>query len=529
MTSVTSFFKKLGELGTDPACSTLTNKRIEISNFISLFAVIITLGFIYYYHTLGLRAMVMIESVAALLYAAPLVLNYLKFSFFSRIYLNAIIFGHVFFLCLLLGHESNMHMFFVPTIMTPFVLFEFSQKKTITALCLFNVAMVSFLYASTFRYNLHLIILTSEQLNAIGQVVFYVAIACCVVIIYAVLYGNEKATAQLDKEKEKLSAKVEAVFDNSADALFLVDWDQRRIEKANRRAIELFEADSEADFLDKFGPDFHKTKLTPEESNAMRSALFEKGIYESEILYKTFKGNEFWGAISIKFIEANGEKLQSVRLTDISEKRKIAQNIEASLKEKELLLAEVHHRVKNNLAIISALINLQMENLKDDKSKRIFEETKDRIYSMAMIHNQLYQNHSFARIEFAQYISSFCTYLSKSYQTDQKIDINKNIEEVQLNIKTAIPCALILNELVTNSFKHAFREQAGGIIDVGLKRDKNRIHFWVADSGSGMDLAKLKSATMGMNLITSLVEQIDGNLEYENKNGSRFLITFNNN
>jgi two-component sensor histidine kinase len=86
-----------------------------------------------------------------------------------------------------------------------------------------------------------------------------------------------------------------------------------------------------------------------------------------------------------------------------------------------------------------------------------------------------------------------------------------------------------LNDLVTNSFKHAFREQAGGIIDVGLKRDKNRIHFWVADSGSGMDLAKLKSATMGMNLITSLVEQIDGNLEYENKNGSRFLITFNNN
>lgn len=529
MAFFSTFGKNVVNLGTNPAFSTLTNKRIELSNGISIFAVVVTIGFIYYYHTLGLPEMVYIESGFAVLYGLPLLFNYLKFSFFSRIYLNAIVFGHIFFLSILLGHESNMYLFFVPTIMTPFALFEFSQKKAIVSLCLFNVALVSFLYATTFRYHLHLIDLTPEQITTLSKVVFYVAIACCMVIIYAILYGNEMATARLDKEKEALNAKVEAMFDSSADALFLVDWEKRHIVKANRKALELFEAEKEEQFFNKSGFDFHKTQPSAEEAACIRNAVLEKGLFEGEILYKTFKGNEFWGAISIKVIEANGERLQSVRVTDISEKRKISQNLEASLKEKEILLAEVHHRVKNNLAIISALINLQVENLEDDKSKRIFEETKDRIYSMALIHNQLYQNNSFARIEFAQYIHNFCTYLSKSYQTDRKIDILKNTDKIQLDIKTAIPCALILNELITNSFKHAFKKQATGTIDVGLKREENKIRFWVADSGSGMDAAKLQSTTMGMNLVTSLVEQIDGNLEYENSNGSRFVITFHSN
>lgn len=529
MSFLTSLPKKAASFGTDPGYSTLTNKRIELSNHISLFAVVVTFGFIYYYYTLGLSEMVYIETAFAFLYALPLPLNYLKVSLFSRIYLNMIVFGHVFFLSILLGHESNMHLFFVPTIMTPFVLFEFSQKKIIATLCVINVVLVSLLYATTFRYDLHLATLTPEQVGAISKIVFFVAIACCVVIIYSILYGNEKTTAQLDADKLALNAKVEAVFNNSADALFLVNWEKRKIVRANRKAIELFEASEEKDFFDKYGFDLHKHEPSAEEMNNIIVAVREKGLYEDEVLYKTFKGNEFWGAISVKIIEANGEKLQSVRVTDISEKRKIAQNLEASLKEKELLLAEVHHRVKNNLAIITALLNLQADNLKDEQSKRIFEETKDRIYSMALIHNQLYQNHSFARIEFAQYINNFCTYLSKTYQTDTKIDIKKNMETVQLNIKTAIPCALILNELVTNSFKHAFKEQMSGTIDIGLKQEKDLIRFWVADSGTGMDASKLRSATMGMNLVTSLVEQIDGNLEYENRNGSRFLITFSNN
>jgi two-component sensor histidine kinase len=199
-----------------------------------------------------------------------------------------------------------------------------------------------------------------------------------------------------------------------------------------------------------------------------------------------------------------------------------------ALKEKELLLGEIHHRVKNNLAIISALINLQIGNLKDEESKIIFEETKDRIYSMALIHNQLYQNKSFAQIEFAQYITNFCSYLVKSYQTNPNIEIIENTNTVFLDIKTAIPCALILNELITNAFKHAFKEQEVGKIEIELEIIGGQILFCVSDTGVGMESKQLQSTSMGMSLITSLVEQIDGKLDYQNQNGSKFLISFSN-
>ena len=189
-------------------------------------------------------------------------------------------------------------------------------------------------------------------------------------------------------------------------------------------------------------------------------------------------------------------------------------------------MGELHHRVKNNLAIISALINLQFENLKDDESKIIFEETKDRIYSMSLIHNQLYQNKSFAQIEFAQYINNFCLYLSKSYQTNPNIEIITKAEPVFLDITTAIPCALILNELITNAFKHAFKNQSNGKIEIGLKKEDKLVNFYVSDTGPGMDNKQLQANSMGMSLITSLIDQIDGKLDYRNKNGSTFFITF---
>jgi two-component sensor histidine kinase len=258
---------------------------------------------------------------------------------------------------------------------------------------------------------------------------------------------------------------------------------------------------------------------------------------ELEFLYMT----NFIFAITILitlclYFLLNNEKINHLLLAKNLEMakeiavRQIAEKFaKTALKEKELLLGEIHHRVKNNLAIISALINLQIENLKDDESKIIFEETKDRIYSMALIHNQLYQNKSFAQIEFAQYINNFCSYLVKSYQTNPNIEIIEKTTAVFLDIKTAIPCALILNELITNAFKHAFKNNGKGKIEVGLKViiDK-QILFYVSDTGTGMDSKQLQATSMGMSLITSLIEQIDGKLEYLNQNGSTFLITFSN-
>jgi PAS domain S-box-containing protein len=521
-----SFFNKLSNFGVDSTYSTLTNKRIVLCNRISLICSSITVFFVAFYYAINQPKMVQVELVAVVLYLLPIGFNYFKWNVLSRIYLNVLIFCHVTFLSALIGKEANMYDFFIPTIMVPFIFFEFSQKKIITWLSIFNLVFVSFLYSNPFSGFDSGIIFTATQLAILNKVIFYVTIFCCAVIIYSILYVSEKITRQLDTDNETLRIQLEAIFNNSVDALFLVNQGEKKIVKANQRAVEMFEAVSEQDFLQKYGLDLHKNYPTEKEINDMRNALVENGIYEGEILYKTFSGREFWGAISIKIINIKGEKFQSVRLTDISEQKRIKEQTGASLKEKELLLGEIHHRVKNNLAIISALINLQIENLKDDESKIIFEETKDRIYSMALIHNQLYQNKSFAQIEFAQYITNFCLYLSKSYQTNPNIELILKTEPVFLDIKTAIPCALILNELITNAFKHAFKNQSNGKIEIGLKREGGKINFYVSDTGTGMDSIQLHANSMGMSLITSLIDQIDGKLDYKNQNGSVFLIVF---
>ncbi|HXD92862.1 MAG TPA: histidine kinase dimerization/phosphoacceptor domain -containing protein [Bacteroidia bacterium] len=470
--------------------------------------------------------MVQIELFSILLYLFPLLFNYFGWNLVSRIYFNVVIFIHLTVLSVFIGKGAYIHEFFIPTIMVPFIFFEFSQKKIIIWLSVFNVLFVSFLFATNFSPFDSGVTLTSAQLVMLNKVIFFINMFCCVLIIYSILYVNEKISKQLDVDNETLQVQLEEIFNNSVDALFLVNWGERKIVKANKRAVEMFEAESEQDFLHRYGLDLHKNYPTESEIKEMRDSLVERSIYEGEILYKTFLGKEFWGALSIKIINIKGEKFQSVRLTDISEQKRIKEQTGASLKEKELLLGEIHHRVKNNLAIISALINLQIENLKDDDSKIIFEETKDRIYSMALIHNQLYQNKSFAQIEFAQYITNFCLYLSKSYQTNPNIELILKTESVFLDIKTAIPCALILNELITNAFKHAFKNQSSGKIEIGLKKQGKQVNFYVSDTGAGMDNIQLQASSMGMSLITSLIDQIDGKLEYKNQNGSIFLITF---
>lgn len=199
--------------------------------------------------------------------------------------------------------------------------------------------------------------------------------------------------------------------------------------------------------------------------------------------------------------------------------------LKKSIKERELLLSEVHHRVKNNLSIISAFINMQLEHLEDDRDKEIFDQTKDRIYTMALIHNMLYQNGTLSNIDFKEYSERFCQYLQNTLFQDNEIKIKREIEAITMPIDTAIPLAMILNELVSNAYKHAFVGRDKGSIVVGLKRnDDNSLLFWVKDNGIGADHEILESPTTGMTIVVSLVDQIEGTLEYRSHRGSLFSV-----
>lgn len=204
--------------------------------------------------------------------------------------------------------------------------------------------------------------------------------------------------------------------------------------------------------------------------------------------------------------------------------------LEESVKEKEVLLREIHHRVKNNMQVISSLLNLQSAHIKDKTLREMFDEAQNRIQSMSLIHEKLYQSKELAYIDFKEYIKALTTDLVRSFGVKKdKIAIVINVEDISLDIDTAIPCGLIINELVSNSLKHAFPDGREGEIVIALKRVEGGIELRVADNGVGIpeELDFKKTRSLGLRLVTILAEdQLQGSIELKRDGGTDFRITF---
>ncbi|MCB9364337.1 MAG: PAS domain S-box protein [Flavobacteriales bacterium] len=214
---------------------------------------------------------------------------------------------------------------------------------------------------------------------------------------------------------------------------------------------------------------------------------------------------------------------------DITEKKIAEEQLKDSLKEKEVLLKEVHHRVKNNLQVISSILNLQSSYIDDKKTLSILKESQDRIKSMSIIHESLYQTNDFSKINFSEYIVSLSKNLVHSYSyLDKFIDLTHNIDDVSLNLDTSIPCGLIVNELVSNALKYAFEGRKEGKIKINLSIDKKGVVLVVSDDGVGFpkNINFRETNSLGLQLVTTLVEQIDGTIEMINKKGTTYTIKF---
>lgn len=215
---------------------------------------------------------------------------------------------------------------------------------------------------------------------------------------------------------------------------------------------------------------------------------------------------------------------------DITHSKQAEEQLKASLEEKEVLLKEVHHRVKNNLQIISSLLDLQSLNMEDKKAQEAFRLSQNRVKSMALIHESLYQSTNLAKINFANYIKTLASYLISTYTISSNqitLDLN-NIYDVYLDINTAIPCGLILNELVTNSLKYACFEAINYEIVIKLKVEDNQVNLIVQDSGKNLPnaISLDKNPSLGLKLVKALVEQIDGQIEVEQSPCTTFKIKF---
>jgi two-component sensor histidine kinase len=217
---------------------------------------------------------------------------------------------------------------------------------------------------------------------------------------------------------------------------------------------------------------------------------------------------------------------------EIEQRVQAEEELKASLHEKEALLQEIHHRVKNNLQVICSLLNLQSRSVGDEHTLQMFRESQDRVRSMALIHEKLYRSQDMAKVDFSDYLRNLSNHLVRSYRSESsRVRLTVTADDVPLTIEKAVPCGLITNELISNALKHAFPNGQEGEIQVRLRSERDRrLILSVADNGvglpAGMDLEA--SETLGLQLIRVLTGQMDGTAELRSSpdHGTEVSITF---
>lgn len=319
---------------------------------------------------------------------------------------------------------------------------------------------------------------------------------------YKAIFENRGAASVIVEENDTISLINSAFAD-------LCGYSKEEVE--GKMGWHQFVSDKYLDFMKEY------RSLRLEDPNSVPNN------YEFELLDRN--GNVKNILITVSMIPGTRKSLMS--LMNITKLKNTENELKNSLKEKDLLLKEVHHRVKNNMQIISSLLSLQSSYIEDENVRTLFQESQNRIRSMAMVHEKLYKSENMSKIDFKQYMSDLVD--SRSYNHRINPDnVKKKMEPVLFDVETAIPSGLIVNELVTNTFKHAFPDGNMGKITVELYKKKDTVFIKVSDNGIGfpenIDFKNTKS--LGLKLVNSLVMQMDGEIQLNRTNGTAFTVSF---
>jgi PAS domain S-box-containing protein len=280
-------------------------------------------------------------------------------------------------------------------------------------------------------------------------------------------------------------------------------------------------------------------ELHPNEADAKRFITQEQEVFTtlqqqfiSEEPYHTRTGEVQWfQTIKQPIFSSDGQVCQVLGVaTNITQRKMVEREIQESLREKEVLLQEIHHRVKNNLQVISSLLDLQSQHINDQATLELFRQSCNRIRAMALVHDTLYKFKDFAKINFAEYIEDLSSYLFSAYGVNvENINLELELDQVALNLNTAIPCGLIINELVSNALKYAFPNRAKGIIYIALHFDEDS-HYTliIRDNGIGLPLNwEAKSVnSLGLKLVDILAKQLEGTIQVNSGLGTEFNLRF---
>jgi two-component system, sensor histidine kinase PdtaS len=332
---------------------------------------------------------------------------------------------------------------------------------------------------------------------------------------------------QLQTQLQRLE-QFRMLFDHTQEGIFLVDGSNGAVVDVNKAGAQFFETDPAVFAQSRFADHF------PQPQQDMIGALIGDhgpagdSTHTITLHRDRTDGREMILEFAITTANLQSRKLLLVLARDVTEHYRSDQQLRSSLREKEALLREVHHRVKNNLQIISSLLHMQAAESTDPQIQTVFQESQTRVRSMALVHERLYQSGDFSGINFRDYIPAVGKDLLFSYgRTD--IALVMDAEDIHLAIDSAIPCGLIVSELISNCLKHAFPAGRHGTIRIELHSlNAAHVRLAVRDNGVGFppDKAIEDCHTMGLALVTGLTHQLDGVITLDRSEGTAFVIDF---
>lgn len=321
-----------------------------------------------------------------------------------------------------------------------------------------------------------------------------------------IIGSTRDITAKKNLELDLIESeeKYRSIYENALVGIFRIHIGRQKTIDANSVCVKLFGYDTKDDFLENF--DVAESYADPLEGNSIiKRVNVGLTVKNQEVLFKKKNGTVFWGNTSVKLLP--GENIMEGVVVDVTLSKIYETKLKQSLEEKDMLLKEIHHRVKNNLQIITSLLKLQLQKTEHPVLKEALTESRARIKSIALIHEKLYLGNDISAINFSEYLETLVKSIHPLHK-DKSIELTLDLDGFETNIDIAIPLALVCHEIISNSYKHAFRSSKAGILSVSLKKSDCKTSIQISDNGSGFIIDTIdETKSLGWRLINNLSKQ----------------------
>jgi len=373
----------------------------------------------------------------------------------------------------------------------------------------------------------------------IDQIVNRINLAAIIILVLLLGLFTWLQLRTFRKWNEKISEsekKFKVVLNNSQDVIYQMDLETGKYVYMSPSVEKMLGYNKER--LKEGGAEFMLKITHPEDLKRMEEQvksfnsddLEQRLTDDTQFRVKKKNGEYIWANNKRTLLRDLDGKPKYIigNVRDISERKKYVDALDKSLKEKEMLLSEIHHRVKNNLSIVSSLIELQ-KGTRDEITEADLKEIQDRIRSIALVHEKLYQAETLADVDLSVYIKDLLKMIDSSLGSKQKnVEIVSDLDAIQIDNKKAVPVGLLINELVNNCYKYAFLDKESGEIHISLKRQDQDVVLKVEDNGAGLpaNFEEKSMESLGMTLVRAFTRQLKGDLDFRSENGTKFTIRF---